>query len=219
MYTVSRSAARPGSAALVHRLDDLGRAAGRRARRTARPGASSSAPGASPTNTMPLRAEPTPGTAFVRVWHRPHFVHARARPAISPGSAATPPRSPRAPRGRAGSAARGSAAARTGTRTSGAAARRTARPTPRPARSRRRRFGGSPPGIANLVPQDIVIRNNHLFKPLAGKQVTQALMAMIGASRTASNSRTPVAYWWREMSSRTTGSIRSGICHPHDCPR
>jgi len=30
-------------------------------------------------------------------------------------------------------------------------------------------FGGSPPGIANLVPQDIVIRDNHLFKPLRWK--------------------------------------------------
>jgi hypothetical protein len=30
-------------------------------------------------------------------------------------------------------------------------------------------FGGSPPGIANLVPEDIVIRNNHLFKPLRWK--------------------------------------------------
>ena len=30
-------------------------------------------------------------------------------------------------------------------------------------------FGGSPPGIANLVPQDIVIRANHLFKPLRWK--------------------------------------------------
>jgi hypothetical protein len=30
-------------------------------------------------------------------------------------------------------------------------------------------FGGSSPGIANLVPQDIVIRDNHLFKPLRWK--------------------------------------------------
>jgi hypothetical protein len=30
-------------------------------------------------------------------------------------------------------------------------------------------FGGSPPGIADLVPEDIVIRNNHLFKPLRWK--------------------------------------------------
>jgi hypothetical protein len=30
-------------------------------------------------------------------------------------------------------------------------------------------FGGSTPGIANLVPEDIVIRNNHLFKPLRWK--------------------------------------------------
>jgi hypothetical protein len=30
-------------------------------------------------------------------------------------------------------------------------------------------FGGSPPGIANLVPEDIVIRSNHLFKPLRWK--------------------------------------------------
>ena len=30
-------------------------------------------------------------------------------------------------------------------------------------------FGGSPPGIANLVPEDIVIRANHLFKPLRWK--------------------------------------------------
>jgi hypothetical protein len=30
-------------------------------------------------------------------------------------------------------------------------------------------FGGSRPGIANLVPEDIVIRNNHLFKPLRWK--------------------------------------------------
>ena len=30
-------------------------------------------------------------------------------------------------------------------------------------------FGGSPPGIANLVPEDIVIRHNHLFKPLRWK--------------------------------------------------
>ena len=30
-------------------------------------------------------------------------------------------------------------------------------------------FGGSPPGIANLVPADIVIRSNHLFKPLRWK--------------------------------------------------
>src|SRR5260221_10472620 len=37
------------------------------------PCASSSAPGASPTNTMPLRAEPTPGTVFVRVSHSPHL--------------------------------------------------------------------------------------------------------------------------------------------------
>jgi hypothetical protein len=30
-------------------------------------------------------------------------------------------------------------------------------------------FGGSTPGIANLVPQDIVIRNNYVFKPLRWK--------------------------------------------------
>jgi hypothetical protein len=30
-------------------------------------------------------------------------------------------------------------------------------------------FGGAPPGIADLVPQDIVIRDNHLFKPLRWK--------------------------------------------------
>jgi hypothetical protein len=30
-------------------------------------------------------------------------------------------------------------------------------------------FGGSPPGIANLVPENIVIRDNHLFKPLRWK--------------------------------------------------
>jgi hypothetical protein len=30
-------------------------------------------------------------------------------------------------------------------------------------------FGGSPPGIVNLVPEDIVIRSNHLFKPLRWK--------------------------------------------------
>jgi hypothetical protein len=30
-------------------------------------------------------------------------------------------------------------------------------------------FGGSTPGIANLVPEDIVIRGNHLFKPLRWK--------------------------------------------------
>jgi hypothetical protein len=30
-------------------------------------------------------------------------------------------------------------------------------------------FGGSPPGIADLVPQDIVIRDNHLYKPLRWK--------------------------------------------------
>ena len=39
---------------------------------------SSSAPGASPTNTMPVLAEPTPGTAFVRVEQSPHLVQARA---------------------------------------------------------------------------------------------------------------------------------------------
>jgi hypothetical protein len=31
-------------------------------------------------------------------------------------------------------------------------------------------FGGSPPGIAGLVPEDIVIRGNHLFKPLRWKE-------------------------------------------------
>ncbi|HEX2476093.1 MAG TPA: hypothetical protein VHK01_15185 [Lacipirellulaceae bacterium] len=30
-------------------------------------------------------------------------------------------------------------------------------------------FGGSPPGVANLVPEDIVIRDNHLLKPLRWK--------------------------------------------------
>ena len=91
MYTVSRESLTPGMS-FFSSIAAIILVSSSPARPTnGSPRASSSAPGASPTNTMPVRAEPTPGTAFVRVVQSPHLVHARASVATvsSTGSAST----------------------------------------------------------------------------------------------------------------------------------
>ena len=54
-------------------------------------------------------------------------------------------------------------------------------------------FGGADPAVTNLVPSDIVLRRNHLFKPLAWRNAILARAGERRARRRAAAARSPRA--------------------------
>ena len=62
-------------------------------------------------------------------------------------------------------------------------------------------FGGADPAVTNLVPSDIVLRRNHLFKPLAWRNADPGARRRARAHRRAAAARSPPAPttsgWWR----------------------
>ncbi len=61
-------------------------------------------------------------------------------------------------------------------------------------------FGGADPAVANLVPSDIVLRRNHLFKPLEWRNAILAAPRQRRAQRPAAAARWPRARTTSESS-------------------
>ena len=67
-------------------------------------------------------------------------------------------------------------------------------------------FGGADPAVTNLVPSDIVLRRNHLFKPLEWRN---AILAAPASPRAASGSGGALAsgtHYFRVVALMTTGT-------------
>jgi hypothetical protein len=67
-------------------------------------------------------------------------------------------------------------------------------------------FGGGDPAITNLVPSDIVLRRNHLFKPLAWRNAILATPGGVRAVAGGSGSLAAGAHYFRIVAAMTTGT-------------
>ena len=66
-------------------------------------------------------------------------------------------------------------------------------------------FGGGDPSIANLVPSDIVMRRNHLFKPLAWRQPILQTPASVRAAAGTGGALSSGRHYFRVVAVMTTG--------------
>ena len=67
-------------------------------------------------------------------------------------------------------------------------------------------FGGSDPAVTNLVPSDIVLRRNHLFKPLAWRNAIMAPPASPRATAGSGGALASGTHYFRVVALMTTGT-------------
>ncbi|HTI38144.1 MAG TPA: PKD domain-containing protein [Vicinamibacterales bacterium] len=68
-------------------------------------------------------------------------------------------------------------------------------------------FGGSDPGVANLIPSDITVSRNYLTRPIAWRNPIMATPASVSASATTGGSLTAGAHYFRVVAVLYTDSV------------
>ena len=74
-------------------------------------------------------------------------------------------------------------------------------------------FGGADPAVTNLVPSDIVLRGNHLFKPLAWRNAILSTPANARAVAGGSGSLAAATHYFRVVAVMATGT-RTAVSAP-----
>ena len=74
-------------------------------------------------------------------------------------------------------------------------------------------FGGADPAVANLVPSDIVLRRNHLFKPLEWRNAILPAPASVRATAGSGGALAAGTHYFRVVALMTTGT-RTALSAP-----
>ncbi len=75
-------------------------------------------------------------------------------------------------------------------------------------------FGGVDPAIANLVPSDIEVSRNHIYKPVAWRDLFCRPRPSPGASAGGAAALPPATHYFRVVAVMTTDNVRGCRCRP-----